>query len=251
MKQIPMPDEVEKQRAIKGILEKAQRLPKSPHLPNLCRQWTGTGAAQRLGVRYLVAGQKEILFLSAIAAAIGLGLFLPLLHRYLYSAVFLLSPGLYLLVFYLSYWKEWSSSTWQIIATCKITLRQLTAMRMVLFGGISLLVNTALLPLLTLVEGNVSGPLELLGLSYCSVFLFALLVLAFLPGRRQVIVGAPIFLWSLLAVLAVTVEAINLFLQNLPYLAVLGILAVLLLLFGVRVKQYYHGRGGSSYAFGE
>ena len=132
--EIPMPTEAEKNAAVARILDAG--LPARPGLRH-----TLTETLQAVGLRTLFFGEADCLFLSvlflllcllpAAAAAARQGPVGPVL--------FLLSPALYAALHLLTAWKETQSGTLEWRQACRISLRTMTALRMLVFGTVPLL----------------------------------------------------------------------------------------------------------------
>lgn len=150
-------------------------------------------------------------------------------------AVFVFSPALYGLLHFLTQWKERMSGTYELKMTCRYTLRQLTALRMLLFGGISIIICVPVTSLFYALSGeSVSFP-RLMGVSFSALFIFAAVLLAaFISAKKRYILGVyaiwttvsvimlnsgekfgslllkvPVFLFYLTAVLALSVYLIE------------------------------------------
>lgn len=133
--EIPMPTTAEKDAAVARILDEG--LPARPGLWHML-----TETLQAVGLRTLFFGEADCLFLSvlflvlcllpAAAAAARQGPLGP--------ALFLLSPALYAALHLLTAWKEVQSGTLEWRQSCRISLRTMTALRMLVFGSVSVLV---------------------------------------------------------------------------------------------------------------
>lgn len=193
---IPMPTEAEKRAAVTAILDAA--LPVPPRL------WRTLGRLlKELGPRALFFGVWDCVFLSFLAA---LCCFAPMAAAaraapsMLYALLFLLSPALYGLLHLLTWWKELQTGVWQWKAACRICLRQLTALRMLVFGAVSLAASGLAGGALWLLAGRSVPLLRLLGVSFAALLLFAAALLSVQVRSRRT--WAPLLVpagWALLS----------------------------------------------------
>ena len=131
---IPMPTEAEKQQAIARILDVSL----SPR-PNLGRELLETLRA--VGAPVLFFGTWDCLALSLLIWALCL---LPVLALAgtagsLAPALFLFSPLLYAALSLLTGWKDLQTGIWEWTWTFRISARMVAALRMLGFGGLSVL----------------------------------------------------------------------------------------------------------------
>lgn len=238
---IPMPSDRERRAAVSTIVQKAEFGPHS-FFADAC------GVVRHLGPRQIFAGCGEALFLAAAAAGAAVLMLLPFMHDKLYSTVFLISPLLYLLSLAFEQVQESSTRVSEITAACKITVRHLHAIRMALFSGGCLLLNTALMLLLCAFSREPVEPMRLLSVSCCALLFFALLG----GGGLSYGWARPAILWALLAVFSSlpTGGLMEAALTRLPLLALYAMAAGLAVLCLYGLKRFYLRKGGRSYAFG-
>ena len=166
---VPMPTEAEKRKAVGEIL--AAAMPEEAGF-----RGTFAGLRRCLGLRELFFGVGDCVLLSGLTAGVC---FLPLLllafqgWEALYALLFLASPALYGMLHLLTGWKELQDGTWQWKASCRISLRQLTALRMLVCGGGCLAVSAALSIGIWMAAGRRLSLLRLLGVSSAALVLFA------------------------------------------------------------------------------
>ncbi len=170
-RRIPMPTPEEKECAVSAILDAG--LPEAEQARPFV-QW------RKIPLCALFFGIGDCLFLACLLAALG---FVPMMTAAaqklpLAPLLFLLSPCLYALLQGLTVWKEWMSGTLEWKSTCRISLRALTALRMLAFGGISTMVCVPVNVVLWQLSGCRLGLGWMLGLSFSSLFLYAALSLA-------------------------------------------------------------------------
>ena len=128
----PMPAHWEREAEIAAILD--QGLVPRPGLAAILRS--------ALDARVLFFGVADCIFLSILAAVL---LLIPLLTSALQMAavvpmLFLASPALYALLLGLTAWKEAQSGLLDWKRSCRLSVQVVSALRMVVFGGGSVLV---------------------------------------------------------------------------------------------------------------
>ena len=131
---ISMPTEAEKQQAIARILDVSL----SPR-PNLGRELLETLRA--VGAPALFFGTWDCLALSLLIWALCLlpALFVAGSTGSLAPALFLFSPLLYAALSLLTGWKDLQTGLWEWTWTFQISARMVVALRMLGFGGVSVL----------------------------------------------------------------------------------------------------------------
>ena len=194
---IPMPTAQEKQRAIARILEAG--LPRRPALGR--ELWE---VLRRVGPRALLFGVGDCLALSLLIWALCL---LPVLALAgtagsLAPALFLFSPLLYAALSLLTGWKDLQAGIWEWTWTFRISARMVAALRMLGFGGLSVLLCVPANWALWLLTGREQSLGWMLALSLASLFLYGGLSLACQRLRGPAgWLGAPAC-WALLGLAA-------------------------------------------------
>ncbi len=223
--------EEEKNKSIDFII--SQGMPRPQTLSNCIPQ-----LFKAVDIRTLFFGVGDCLFLAFLAFAMCI---VPFSYtasggeNALCPAVFVFSPVLYGLLHLLTQWKERMSGTYELKMTCRYTLRQLTALRMLLFGGISIIVCVPVTSIFYSLSGGAVSLPRLMGVSFSALFIFAAVLLAaFISGKKRYISGVyavwtavsvimlnsgekfgslllkvPVFLFYLTAVLALSVYLIE------------------------------------------
>ena len=169
---IPMPTAQEKQRAIARILEAG--LPRRAALGR--ELWE---VLRRVGPRALLFGVGDCLALSLLIWALCL---LPVLALAgtagsLAPALFLFSPLLYAALSLLTGWKDLQTGIWEWTWTFRISARMVAALRMLGFGGLSVLLCVPANWALWLLTGREQSLGWMLALSLASLFLYGALSL--------------------------------------------------------------------------
>ena len=112
------------------------------------------------------------------------------------SLLFLLSPLLYALLHLLTWWKESMSGTLDWKRTCRLSFRTLTAMRMLYFGGVSVLFCVPQCWLLWISTGRKIFLPWMMSVAVTSVFLYGALSLRFQRMKWRYSLFAPPLLWA-------------------------------------------------------
>lgn len=186
-----MPDEAEKSQAVAAILEQGL-----PELERTRFRWRRLLGAAPLKVLFF--GVEDCLFLAFLAAGlctVPLCVAATQRQRILPALLFLLSPVLYTSLHLLTVWKERMTGTWEWKQVCRLSLRTLTALRMLAFGGVSVMLCVPVNGVLWLLSGRLLSLSWLLGLSVSSLFLYAALALLCQRVRRRQALLIPSVLW--------------------------------------------------------
>lgn len=174
---IPMPTTAQRDRAVAAIL--AQGLPpREPLGKRILR------TARTLPPSVLFFGVGDCLFLAVLLALVCLtpAAWAVAQREALPSLLFLFSPALYALLQGLTQWKEGMSHTMEWKQACRISLPTLTAWRMLVFGGVAVVLCVPGNLLLWQLRGGQDSLLWMLAVSCSSLFLYAALSL-FCQGR--------------------------------------------------------------------
>ena len=171
-KKIPMPTETEKQQAIARILDAGL-----PPRPSLGRELLET--LRSVGAPALFFGTWDCLALSLLIWALCLlpALFVASSTGSLAPALFLFSPLLYAALSLLTGWKALQTGLWEWAWTFQISARMVAALRMLCFGGVSVLVCVPADLLLWALTGREMPLGWMLALSLASLFLYGALSL--------------------------------------------------------------------------
>lgn len=185
---IPMPNEEERRRAVRAIVDEG--------LPPQGKRW-------EIPLSVLFFGVGDCLFLAVLITGIC---FVPLAAAVfqrspLAPLLFLLSPLLYASLQFLTMWKEFSTCTLEWKQTCRIPFRALTALRMLVFGGVSVMVCVPADVLLWELSRHRAALPWMLGVSFSSLFLYAALSLFCQRFRRREMMLAAPALWLALGIL--------------------------------------------------
>lgn len=169
---IPMPTTAQRDRAVAAIL--AQGLPpREPLGKRILR------TARTLPPSVLFFGVGDCLFLAVLLALVCLtpAAWAVAQREALPSLLFLFSPALYALLQGLTQWKEEMSHMLEWKQVCRISLPTLTAWRMLVFGGVAVVLYVPGNLLLWQLRGGQDSLLWMLAVSFSSLFLYAALSL--------------------------------------------------------------------------
>ncbi len=234
---IPLLTPEEQQRSIRTILRRGMPAPQrlTSALPELLRT---------VGVRGLFFGVGDCLFLALLGGMLMGTVFFSSVGAFLGAVsvlVFLLSPFFYGLLHLLTTWKEMMCGTYELIMTCRCSLRQLTVLRMLVFGGISAVLSAAGgIGLSVIYHGELSS-LRLISISFSSLFFFAAAqLIAEWKSRapRSCVIVPGIWIVLCVALLAMGEKAV-VFMEAVPT-AAFAMIAVLSLTCYVRTLKHYY-----------
>lgn len=236
-----MPARWEREAAISAILDRG--LVPRPGLAEILRS--------ALDARVLFFEVVDCIFLSILAAA----LLIPLLAAALQllspaPALFLASPALYALLLGLTAWKEAQSGLLDWKRSCRLSLQAVAALRMVVFGGGSVLVCVPVNLWLWRARGGELPLSWMLGVSLSSLFLYGLLSLLCLERRGRGRLIAPPAIWAALGGLLLIWDGASDWLAALPGAVFLALAGAALALYLLELRRFCLGqRRGEGYAF--
>lgn len=170
---VEFPAAAEREASIRHIVAAGLPAPKQLRkaVPELVRT---------LGVRNLFFGVEDCVFLAVLLTVLVLAGVLVSASSdsgMLTVLLMIFSPVFYMALHILTVWKEVMTRTYELLMTCRCSLRQLTVVRMLIFGGMSLCFSTAFSGGLSLRWEDGPGLPRLLSISFASLFLFACLSL--------------------------------------------------------------------------
>lgn len=132
--------------------------------------------------------------------------------------VFAVSPFAYITSYLLTAWKEHRLQLYDIKMTCRYTVRQISAFRMICFSGSNIFLNVLMLSLLMQFQLPVIAFWKILGLSFASIFLYGIIMLVFqIKGMPYLTTVLPPVLWGIINafVIAFYGEKLEIMLLNL------------------------------------
>ena len=234
---IPMPTGEERQAAIRRIVELS-------------------GVEQRarrrsIPLSVVFFGVEDCLFLPVLAALLCL---IPgaAIARFdpMAPMLFLFSPALYAALHLLTAWKDTASGVAEWRRSCKLSACTLLALRMLVFGGLAVIVCVPANILLWLTSGQSWSLAWMLGLSFSSLFLYAALTLFCLRFRRGMVL--PPAFWGVTGLLLLVWERGGELLFRVPVLVLFFLSAAGLAYCVLTLERMlrYPNRGGRFYAYG-
>ncbi|MBU9746405.1 hypothetical protein KTH81_21545 [Lachnospiraceae bacterium ASD3451] len=234
---IRFPSGEEKDRSIRMILEEGIPRPKRM----AADLWETAG---RIGFKNLFFGVGDCMFLALLLGGLlWAGCFAVMAggRGQLSVLLFLASPFLYALLHLLSIWKEIMVGTYETLMVCRCSLHQLMVLRMLVFGGLAVIVLVGTSTGVGWLLKGSPSVLNLLGISFSALFLFAAASAAAewkwrAPGAYLVVPAGWILLSLVLLILGERAEA---FLRSIPD-AVFWIAAACgAVFYGRTLKHYY------------
>lgn len=235
-KKIPLPTDAERQAAIRRIVE----------LSGLEQR------ARRRSIPLSVVffGVEDCLFLPVLAALLCLipgaaaARFAPLA-----PLLFLFSPALYAALHLLTAWKDTVSGVAEWRRTCRLSTCTLLALRMLVFGGLAVILCVPANILLWLTSGRSWSLPWMLGLSFSSLFLYAALTLFCLRLRQGMAI--PPAVWGAAGLFLLVWERGGELLLRVPVLALFFLAAAGLAYCVLTLERMlrYPNQGGRFYAY--
>jgi hypothetical protein len=239
------PTQDEKDRAIENILSKGLRKPQST--------WSYFCEIYRhLGLRFIFWDMAQALSMAAITVS-GILLLLPVSpEQYKLSILFAFSPLLFVLIVSFSETIERINGLYDLKMTCKYTIQQIMAFRILCFSlfGILFCVGIAA----TRAEG-IHTLFKMLPLSLSALFLCAFLTIFIIrrfTGKWVFALTATLWLGIGFLPFFLFADRWELFLSNLPIFITIGVAVLLCVLFIVEIKKLVTARQmeASGYAIG-
>lgn len=240
---VPYPNETEKAASISYIVDNGVRHESGLSLIK--------GAADTLGMRALFFGVEDCLFIAVILTVL-LGAFsaaAAMDHAPVTPLLFLLSPALYAVLHILTLWKDAMSGTLEWKHTCRMSIRAVTALRMLCFGGAAVCVCVAQCLALWYVTRELYSLVWMMSVSFSSLFLYASLSLSLQAVRRRIAVAAPV-IWITVGIALLYWNGANMFLPRVPAAVFFLIAATSVAGMLFQLKRYISRpiEGGLSYA---
>jgi len=233
---IPLPSKEEKEQSIQFIVASGMpaRQSLSAALPIVFKS---------VGFRGLFFGIGECVFLAVLASVLLWVCLLSAIdsNNILLYALFSASPFLYAALHLLITWKEIMSGTYEFMMTCRCSLRQLTVLRMLVFGGVCVVVSVIVSTITGIISAGGISIFRCVSVSFSALFLFAAvqLLVDWKWHSPKCHFAAPIF-WLLLSfVLFLLGEKSMDFIINIPNFVFWIITMISLSVYVVTVKRYY------------
>lgn len=235
-KNIPMPTELERQKAIRRIVDLSE---------------VGQRAKRRnVPLSVVLFGVEDCLFLTVLAALLCLIPGAAVAHIVpLAPLLFLFSPALYAALYLMTTWKDAGSGIAEWRRTCKLSSWTLLALRMLVFGGLSVALCIPTNILLWLTSGRSCSLAWMLGVSFSSLFLYAALTLSCLKFRGGM--ALPPVTWGMIGLVLMVWEQSRALLLQVPVLVLFCLAAAGLACCVLTLERMlrHPDRGGSFYAY--
>lgn len=157
------------------------------------------------------------------------------------TLVFLASPALYAMLHLLTVWKEEMAGMYETLMVCRMSLRQMTVLRLLLFGAASVVLLGGIKLWIFGCMGRELSAVRLLCLSAAALFLYAWLhMLVEWKWRHRMAYAAAPALWTVCAAcLLLSGEKGLLLLETVPNASLLLCAAVCAGMYGRALKKYY------------
>lgn len=172
MNEIRYPTREEKKKSIRRIVDQGLSSPQG-FFDSLGSVW------HSIGLRWLFFGVGDCTFLAILGSALCWTLLFAssALESQLSVLLFFASPLLYGLLHLLVLWKKVMQKDYELLMTCRCSLKQMTIFRMLFFGAVSV---ALLVPMNLLLQSTLTSPptfIRLLSISFSGLFLYAALEL--------------------------------------------------------------------------
>lgn len=237
LEQAVLPTEEEKDASIQFIL--ANGMPEPQRLPNgLFHLW------RSIGFRGLFFGVEDCAFVGILSSMLVWGwLFSSLAdsQSILCVLLFLASPLIYALLHLLTVWKEIMVGTYELKMACRYSLRQMTALRMLVFGGISVVLSVLASVGIWLLISQDIPILRMMSISFSALFLFAAMQL-FAEWKWKVPLAyflTPVVWCTICAVFLAIGEPVEQLLLQIPTIVFWAVAAGAAVVYFWTLKYYY------------
>lgn len=233
---IPMPTGEERQAVIRRIVELSR-------VEQRVRR-------RSVPLSVVFFGVEDCLFLPVLAALLCLIPGAAIAHfAPVAPLLFLFSPALYASLHLLTAWKDTASGVAEWRRTCRLSSWTLLALRMLVFGGLAVIVCVPANILLWLASGRSWSLAWMLGLSFSSLFLYAALTLFCLKLRRGMVI--PPVVWGVAGLFLLVWERGGELLLRVPVLVLFFLAAAGLAYCVLTLERMlrYPNRGGRFYAY--
>ncbi len=184
--------EAEKDSAIseiveKGVIKPGDRFRKMLEVRRVCT------------FRTLFFGVGDCFLLGILIAACIWLLLIQAGSQVIICMVFAVSPFAYIASYLLTSWKEHRLQLYDIKMTCRYTVRQVSAFRMIFFSGTNMFLNVLMLSLLMWFQLPDIAFWKVTGLSFASIFLYGMIMLVFqIKGMPYLTMVLPPVLWGVI-----------------------------------------------------
>ncbi|MCM1048603.1 MAG: hypothetical protein NC433_09265 [Clostridiales bacterium] len=170
----------------KGIIKPSDKLREILDVKHICTFHT------------IFFGVEDCLFLGLLIAACLWFFLIQADSQVIVCLIFAFSPFAYIVSYLLTAWKEHLLQLYEVKMTCKYTIRQISAFRMIYFSGFNIFLNVLLLSALIKFWFSAVIFWKILGLSFSAVFLYGVIMLVFqIKGKLYLTIIFPPALWGI------------------------------------------------------
>ena len=128
----------------------------------------------------------DCIFLGLLIAFTGWVILLQADEKFICCVLFGISPFAYMAAYLLASWKEYQQQMYEMKMVCLYSLYQVTALRMLYFSILNLILNSAILAIIKEFHFMKIDFWRMLGISFSSIFIYLILILTFkFKGKRR------------------------------------------------------------------
>ena len=168
----------------KGIITPGDRFRKIMDIKRVCT------------FRTMFFGVGDCLFIGLLIAVCLWMLLIQADSQVIICIIFAISPFAYISSYVLTTWKEHVIQLYGVKMTCRYTIRQISAFRMMYFSGINMILNVLMLIWLLTFKLSAVWFWKAMGLSFAAVFLYGSIMLIFqIRGKTYLTAALPPALW--------------------------------------------------------
>ena len=241
MNNIPLPTRVEKNIAINDIIEKGL-YPKKTLFQSIL------SLHNKIGFRYILGDISDIIVVTLLLSTLLNYVLLIYGSRNILNYTFMTSPIFYIILSLLTELKEKNLNMYELKMTCKYTLKEITALRLLYYSLLGIVFSSVASSLVILkfrIELLDIILVSLLGLSIAS--LLVIVIMKYVkPKYRYFIFFTQ---WILLFVIPNNIfgSDLNDLLKDLPHIVILIIIFILSGIYLFTIKKYFIEREGLIY----
>lgn len=146
--------------------------------------------------KWIFFDMGDCIFLGLLIAFTGWIILLQTDEKFICCVLFGISPFVYMATYLLTSWKEYQQQMYEMKMVCLYSLYQVTALRMLYFSVLNLILNSAILAIIKEFHIMKIEFWRMLGISFSSIFIYGIIVLTFkFKGNPWLSYTAPPFLW--------------------------------------------------------
>ncbi len=233
MNKIPIPTKEEKEKAINKIISNGMT-PQENFIQRIVNLY------MHIGTKYIFGDILDCLIIAITSTV--LIYFFSLSFRIMnteLSTTFAISPIFYIILTLATEWKEKMSHLYELKMTCKYTVKQITAIRLLCFSALGVLFSSLMSMGYSLIFTNESL-LDIFIVSLLGLLINSLLALGvMLYGNRRNSHNILIGLWFAVFLLPPVIwgKGWNVFLGELPYLLITVLILIMAAIYLLGIKK--------------